>query len=237
VAARRRGTLIARAARAIALALGAWALVTIAVVVLFRWVNPPTTAFMLTSRIGGLLDDNYQFRHEWRDWDSISKQAPLAVVAAEDQLFPVHNGFDFKQIDKALEERERGRRVRGASTITQQVAKNLFLWQGQSWLRKGIEAGITVVIELTWSKRRILEVYLNIAEFGRGTYGVEAASRRYFRKGADRLNRSDAALLAAVLPNPIRFRVDAPSRYVRQRQAWIERQMSMLGGPYVTGLD
>ena len=192
---------------------------------------------MLVSRIGGLFDKDYHFRHEWRDWDSISKDAPLAVVAAEDQLFPVHMGFDFRQIDKALQDRERGRRVRGASTISQQVAKNLFLWQGQSWFRKGIEAGITVLIELTWSKRRILEVYLNIAEFGRGTYGVEAASRRYFHKGADRLNRSDAALLAAVLPNPIRFRVDAPSNYVRRREAWIERQMSMLGRAYIANLD
>jgi len=236
VAARRRRSFIARVGRAIAVGLAAWVLVTVAFVVAFRWIDPPTTAFMLASRIGGLFDKDYHFGHEWRDWDSISKQAPLAVVAAEDQLFPLHSGFDFKQIDKAFEDRERGRRVRGASTITQQVAKNLFLWQGQSWFRKGIEAGITVLIELTWSKRRILEVYLNIAEFGRGTYGVEAASRRYFHKGADRLNRSDAALLAAVLPNPVRFRVDAPSNYVRRRQAWIERQMAMLGKAYVTDL-
>ncbi|HSE13465.1 MAG TPA: monofunctional biosynthetic peptidoglycan transglycosylase, partial [Rudaea sp.] len=148
----------------------------------------------------------------------------------EDQLFPEHNGFDFKQIDKALEARERGRRVRGASTISQQVAKNLFLWPGQSWFRKGLEAGITVLIETCWSKQRILEVYLNIAEFGRGTYGVQAASRRFFGKDASRLSRQDAALLAAVLPAPRRFKVEAPSRFVRSRQNWILRQMEALGG-------
>jgi monofunctional biosynthetic peptidoglycan transglycosylase len=120
--------------------------------------------------------------------------------------------------------------VRGASTISQQVAKNLFLWRGQSWFRKGLEAGITVLIEACWSKQRILEVYLNVAEFGRGTYGVQAASQRFFRKDAAKLTRSEAALLAAVLPAPTRFRADAPSRYVKKRQAWILRQMSALGG-------
>ena len=213
------------------MALAAWALVTVAAVVTMRWVDPPTSMFMLTSRIGGVFDKDYHFRHEWRDWDQVSKEAALAVVAGEDQMFPIHNGFDFKQIDKALQDRERGRRVRGASTISQQVAKNLFLWQGQSWIRKGIEAGITVLIEMTWSKRRILEVYLNIAEFGRGTYGVEAASQRFFHKGASRLNRSDAALLAAVLPNPRRYRANPPTGYVAQRAEWIERQAAQLGGP------
>jgi monofunctional biosynthetic peptidoglycan transglycosylase len=160
------------------------------------------------------------------------------VVAAEDQKFPLHHGFDFKQIDKALQDRERGKHVRGASTISQQVAKNLFLWPGQSWFRKGLEAGITVLIELAWSKQRILEVYLNVAEFGRGTFGVQAASRRFFHKDASHLTRADAALLAAVLPAPNRFRVDAPSNYVKRRQGWIQRQMASLGDtPYVQGLD
>jgi len=159
-------------------------------------------------------------------------------VAAEDQRFARHLGFDFKQIDRALEDRERGRRVRGASTISQQVAKNLFLWPGQSWFRKGLEAGLTVLIELAWSKQRILEVYLNVAEFGRGTWGVQAASQRFFRKDAARLNRSEAALLAAVLPAPKRYRADQPGPYVRKRQAWIERQMVALGGTtYVSGLN
>jgi monofunctional biosynthetic peptidoglycan transglycosylase len=128
--------------------------------------------------------------------------------------------------------------VRGASTISQQVAKNLFLWPGQSWFRKGLEAGITVLIELAWPKRRILEVYLNVAEFGRGTWGIQAASRRFFHKDASRLSRAEAALLAAVLPSPKRYRVDAPGPYVRKRQAWIERQMVALGGPaYLANMD
>jgi monofunctional biosynthetic peptidoglycan transglycosylase len=183
--------------------------------------------------IGAVLGgaEGYEFRHEWRAWDRISPHAALAVVAAEDQKFPTHRGFDLEQIDKALEDRERGRRVRGASTLSQQVAKNLFLWPGQSWFRKGLEAGITVLIEFAWPKRRILEVYLNVAEFGRGTWGVQAASQRYFSRDADRLTRSQAALLAAVLPAPKRYRVDAPGPYVRKRQAWIERQMVALGGP------
>jgi monofunctional biosynthetic peptidoglycan transglycosylase len=187
---------------------------------------------MVESRIGAIFSSQpgYQFRHAWRDWDQISRNAAIAVVASEDQLFPEHNGFDFKQIDKALEARERGRRVRGASTISQQVAKNLFLWPGQSWFRKGLEAGITVLIEALWSKQRILEVYLNIAEFGRGTYGVQAASTRFFGKDASRLTQQDAALLAAVLPAPRRFKVEAPSRFVRSRQGWILRQMASLGG-------
>jgi monofunctional biosynthetic peptidoglycan transglycosylase len=234
---RRKGWL-ARALRTLLLVLAAWAAVTVLAVVSMRWIDPPTTAFMLRDRIGGLFDEDYQFRHEWRDWGQISKYAPLAVIAAEDQQFPFHHGFDFKQIDKALADRERGRRVRGASTISQQVAKNLFLWPGQSWFRKGLEAGITVLIELAWPKRRILEVYLNVAEFGRGTWGVQAASRRFFRKDASRLTSAEAALLAAVLPSPRRYRADAPGPYVRKRQGWIQRQMAALGGPaYLARLD
>ena len=229
MAKRRRG-LARRLLRVLVLAILAWAGVTVATVVALRWIDPPITTFMAADRIRHLLDDEYVFRHEWRDWSRISRQAALAAVAAEDQKFPRHRGFDFKQIDKALADAERGRRVRGASTISQQVAKNLFLWRGQSWFRKGLEAGITVLIELCWSKQRILEVYLNVAEFGRGTYGVQAASRRFFRKDAGRLNRNEAALLAAVLPAPTRFKVQAPSPYVKRRQAWIMRQMAALGG-------
>lgn len=236
----RRRLRLSRLLRGLALALAAWVAVTVAIVVALRWIDPPFTSFMLQSRVGALFasEPGYEFRYDWRDWDAISSNAALAVVAAEDQQFPEHHGFDFKQIDRALVDRERGRRVRGASTISQQVAKNLFLWPGQSWFRKGLEAGITVLIELAWSKQRILEVYLNVAEFGGGTFGVQAASRRFLHKDASRLTRSDAALLAAVLPAPKRFRVDAPSSYVRRRQAWIERQMASLGGAaYVQGLD
>ena len=238
MAKRRKGKL-ARALRVLLLAVAAWVAVTVLVVVAMRWIDPPTSTFMLRDRIGGLFSDQaYEFRHEWRDWDQISANAALAVVASEDQQFPFHHGFDFKQIDKALADRERGRRVRGASTISQQVAKNLFLWPGQSWFRKGLEAGITVLIELAWPKQRILEVYLNVAEFGRGTWGVQAASRRFFRKDAARLTRAEAALLAAALPAPKRYRIDNPGPYVRRRQAAIERQMAALGGPaYLGNLD
>jgi monofunctional glycosyltransferase len=229
MATRRRG-FARRLLRTLWLAVAAWAAVTVTAVVALRWVDPPTTMFMVADRIQHLLDDDYAFRHDWRDWDALSRHAAMAVIAAEDQQFPFHHGFDFKQIDKALADRERGRRARGASTISQQVAKNLFLWRGQSWLRKGLEAGITVLIELCWSKQRILEVYLNVAEFGRGTYGVQAASQRFFRKDARRLTRGEAALLAAVLPAPGRLKAQAPSRYVQRRQAWIQRQMAALGG-------
>jgi monofunctional biosynthetic peptidoglycan transglycosylase len=221
-----------RALRGLALALLAWGAVTVATVVAFRWIDPPFTAFMLADRTKAFVsrEQGYDFAHDWVEWDRISQEAALAVIAAEDQQFPFHRGFDFKQIDKALRDRERGRRVRGASTISQQVAKNIYLWRGQSWVRKGLEAGITVLIETFWSKQRILEVYLNVAEFGRGTYGVQAASQRYFRKDAARLKRPEAALLAAVLPAPTRMRVNAPSRYVKRRQAKIQQQMYALGG-------
>lgn len=202
------------------LALG-WIAITVCIVLALRWINPPTTAFMLA-------DETSEPRYTWVDRERISPNLKLAVIAAEDQRFFEHHGFDFKAINKALAERDR--RVRGASTITQQVAKNLFLWSGQSYVRKGIEAYFTVLIELLWPKQRVLEVYVNIAEFGRGTYGAEAAARRYFRKPAANLTTSEAALMAAVLPSPVRLRVDKPSRYVRQRQRWIQNQMRALGG-------
>lgn len=160
----------------------------------------------------------------------------LAVIASEDQKFPSHWGFDMESINDAWEARER--RQRGASTITQQVAKNLFLWRGPSWVRKGIEAYFTILIEALWPKQRVLEVYLNIAEFGRGIYGAEAASRFFYGKSAARLTSADAALLAAVLPNPVRLKVAAPSAYVRARQTWIVAQMAKLGGVgYLRNLD
>lgn len=169
-------------------------------------------------------------QHRWVDWPQISPHVKVAVIASEDQKFPEHRGFDLESINDALEERERGRRVRGASTISQQVVKNLFLWPGQSWVRKGLEAYFTVLIETLWPKRRILEVYLNVAEFGTGVFGVGAASEVYFGKRAAQLSAPDAALLAAVLPNPKRLRVAAPSRYVRSRQEWILGQMRGIGG-------
>lgn len=168
------------------------------------------------------------------DWVSMADISPwmgLAVIAAEDQKFPEHWGFDVPAIEKALAHNERNEsRIRGASTLSQQTAKNLFLWDGRSWLRKGLEAGLTLGIETVWSKKRILTVYLNIAEFGDGIFGVEAAAQRYFHKPASRLSVSEAALLAAVLPNPLRYKANTPSGYVRSRQAWIMRQMRQLGG-------
>lgn len=217
-----------------------WFGATIGSVVLLRWVNPPTTAFMLTDRLGAWLasEPNYRFQHRWDPWTQISGNAKLAVIASEDQRFAEHFGFDFVEIGNALDERERGRSHRGASTITQQTAKNLFLWSGQSWVRKGLEAYFTLLIETFWPKRRILEVYLNIAEFGPGVFGVGAASDRYFRLTPARLNRPQSALLAAVLPNPRLFHVAAPSKYVRYRQSWILLQMNRLGGSgYLGHLD
>lgn len=209
-----------------------WFVASLLIVLALRWVDPPTSAFMLGSRLGALFsgDDQYRFRHQWVDAARISPHMRLAVVASEDQKFPEHWGFDFAQIDKSLSEHRSGkrRRLRGASTLTQQVAKNLFLWQGQSFFRKGLEAYFTLLIEAMWPKQRILEVYLNIAEFGPGVYGVQAAGQYYFRKPAARLGAPECALLAAVLPNPIRYKVNAPSRYVLARQRWILQQMRNL---------
>ena len=153
------------------------------------------------------------------------------MVASEDQKFPEHSGFDVEAIEKAYALNQHNHKVRGASTISQQVAKNLFLWPGRSYFRKGLEACFTVLIERLWPKRRILEIYLNVAEFGVGTYGAEAAAERFFHKPAARLTRADAAVLAAVLPNPEHFSAAAPSRYVQQRREWILGQMQALGGP------
>jgi monofunctional biosynthetic peptidoglycan transglycosylase len=201
-------------------------------VLLLRWIDPPASAFMLEARWQALIegDGAYRQRYQWVDLEEISPQMAMAVIASEDQQFPYHAGFDFKSIREAVRHNAHSRRVRGASTISQQVAKNLFLWSGRSYLRKGLEAGFTVLIEWLWPKERILEVYLNIAQFGRGVYGVEAAAQQYFHRPARRLQRLDAALLAAVLPNPVRLRVEAPSPFVRSRQAWILSQMADLGG-------
>ncbi|VTM92120.1 monofunctional biosynthetic peptidoglycan transglycosylase [Raoultella planticola] len=202
-------------------------------IALFSILPVPFSAVMLERQIGAWLsgDFHYVAHSDWVGMDEISPWMGLAAIAAEDQKFPEHWGFDVSAIEKALAHNDRQEnRVRGASTLSQQTAKNLFLWDGRSWLRKGLEAGLTVGIETVWSKKRILTVYLNIAEFGEGTFGVEAASQRYFHKPASKLTASEAALLAAVLPNPIRFRADAPSGYVRSRQAWILRQMRQLGG-------
>ncbi len=196
-----------------------------------RFVDPPTSAFMLARQWQARGQADFSLQYQWVDLERISPNLLIALVAAEDQGFPRHHGFDLDAISEVLDQRQQGRSLRGASTISQQVVKNLFLWSGRSWLRKGLEAYGTVVIELTWPKRRILEVYANIVEFGDGIYGAEAASRHFFAIPAAQLDRHQAAALAAVLPNPRRYRVDAPSPYQHQRQAWIERQVRQLGGP------
>jgi monofunctional biosynthetic peptidoglycan transglycosylase len=178
-----------------------------------------------------LLDKERAFRLE-KDWVPMEKISPFlyrAVIASEDQKFLEHHGFDWEAIHAALEENRSGKRLRGGSTITNQTAKNVFLWPGRNLLRKGLEAYFTVLIEFFWSKERILEVYLNVIEMGEGIYGAEAAARVYFGKAAIDLNRQEAALIAAVLPNPLRWRPDQPSSYLRQRQAWILRNMRNLG--------
>lgn len=195
---------------------------------------------MVASRVAAWVSGNdaYRLRQEWVDYAHISRHVPLAVVAAEDQKFPWHRGFDFASIDDSLRDHSRGKRLRGASTITQQVAKNLFLWKQPSLARKGFEAWFTLLIEATWPKQRTLEVYLNVAEFGPGIYGVDAASRYYFRKPPARLTPAEGALLAAVLPNPRRLKVGAPSRFVLSRQDWILWQMRGLGGTaYLASLE
>jgi monofunctional glycosyltransferase len=202
-------------------------------VLAWRWMDPATSSFILQRKIAELAagGDARDISQKWVDWDGISAYAGIAVIASEDQRFAEHWGFDLDSIQDAIDERQSGGRVRGASTISQQVAKNLFLWPGRSWLRKGLEVYFTVLIEMFWSKQRILEVYLNIAQFGDRTFGVGAASRAFFGKRASGLSAHEAALLAAVLPNPVRMHADDPSPYVRQRARWIQRQMRSLGGP------
>lgn len=192
--------------------------------VALRWVNPPTTWTMLTDRIG-LAGSQSHFYHDWVPYEKISSQAGLAVIAGEDQLFPEHDGFDIKSIRKAIEHNQHSRRIRGASTISQQTAKNVFLWQGRSWVRKGLEVYFTFMIEKLWGKKRILEVYLNVAQMGPHLYGIQAAARQYFHKDASALTRSEAALIAAALPNPVTYKVAAPSTYLLRRRQWIVGQM------------
>jgi len=204
---------------------------SIVAVLMLRWVPPLTSGVMIERRVDALAAGKaYALDYRWVPWDRIAKHAGVAVIASEDQHFPTHHGFDVESLQKAIDAHEQGQRLRGASTISQQVAKNIFLWSGRSFVRKGLEAYFTVLVEVLWPKRRILEVYLNVAEMGPGVFGVEAASQRYFRKPAATLTPSDAALLAAVLPNPIRLRADRPSAYVEGRRAWILQQMSQLGG-------
>jgi monofunctional glycosyltransferase len=190
-------------------------------IILLRWMDPPVTTIQLGSWISG---DG--MKRDYVSFDEISPYAGLAVIAAEDQLFVEHNGFDWKSIEKALKHnKKKTKRIRGASTISQQVAKNVFLWNGRSWFRKGLEVYFTFMIELIWGKQRILEVYLNVAEMGKGIFGIEAASRTYFKKGAKKLTRREAAMIAACLPSPKKYTVKPISSAVKRRYPWVEKQM------------
>lgn len=209
-------------------------------VLVLRFIDPPFSMVMVVRQVGAWTGGDRELRiaYEWRDLERIAPALPLAAVAAEDQRFAAHRGFDLEAIEKARRHNARGGRLRGASTISQQVAKNLFLWEGRSWLRKGIEAWYTVLIELLWPKTRILEVYVNIAEFGDGVYGAQAASRRYFGRDASQLDPAQAARLAAVLPSPRSYSAARPGPYVQRRTAQIQRQMRQLGGEaYLRQLD
>lgn len=216
-----------------------FAAVSIVLVLVFRWVPPPGTALMLERKVQSWVSgEPIDLQREWVSWDHISDDLKVAVIAGEDQKFASHWGFDIPAIQAALAFNERGGNMRGASTLTQQVAKNLFLWPGRSWLRKGLEAWFTGLMELFWTKQRILEVYLNSAEWGQGVFGAQAAARYHFGVEASQLSRQQAAQLAAVLPSPLKWNAGKPSTYVASRASWIRRQMSQLGGPsYLMQLD
>ncbi|MDR3670575.1 MAG: monofunctional biosynthetic peptidoglycan transglycosylase [Holophaga sp.] len=204
------------------------------VVLLLRFLPVPCSALMVQRRVEALVTGKpYRPMHRWVPLEQIAPSMGVAVIAAEDQNFEEHFGFDWQAIEKAIAHNEHSRKKRGASTVSQQTAKNLFLWESRSWVRKGVEVYFTLLLETLWSKRRILEVYLNIVEFGDGVFGVDAAAHKFFGRPARAINPGQAALLAAVLPNPHRFRADAPSSYLRGRQGWILRQMRQLGGDQV----
>lgn len=192
-------------------------------IILLRWVDPPITITQLGSWVSG-----HGLKRHYVNDKNISTNAKLAVIASEDQLFPDHNGFDFKSIEKAKKHNQKNKSLHGASTISQQVAKNVFLWQRRSWFRKGLEVYFTFMIELTWGKQRILDVYLNVVQMGDGVYGIEAASQKYFNKPAANLSRREVAMIAACLPNPVRYTVKPVSSYVSYRSGWILRQMNNL---------
>lgn len=202
-------------------------------VILFRWVPIPFTPLMGIRMVEQLADGKkIKCTKDWESIENISPNLALAVVCSEDQLFMEHHGFDMKAIEKAMtyNKKKKGKKVRGASTISQQTAKNVFLWQGRSWIRKGFEVYFTSLIELFWSKERIMEVYLNVIEMGDGIYGAQAASKNYFNKDAKKISQAEAALIAAVLPNPRKWNPAKPTKYVKKRENWILRQMNYHGG-------
>jgi len=206
-------------------------LFSILMVVVYRFVPVPVTILQLSRCVEQFQDEKpIRLKKDWEPLENISNKLQLAVVCAEDQKFLNHNGFDVEAIEKAIEHNQKGKRMRGASTISQQTAKNVFLWQDRTWVRKGLEVYFTVLIELIWSKERIMEVYLNVIEMGDGIYGAEMASQTYFKKPASQLTNSEAALLATILPSPRKYSAVNPSSYVRGRQSWTLTQMNHWGG-------
>lgn len=198
-------------------------------IILLRWVNPPITLTMVSNWFS-LWGTDKTLHKSWANYNEISQHSKLAVIASEDQLFPDHDGFDFKSIEKAMKHNKNSKKMHGASTISQQVAKNVFLWQSRSWVRKGLEVYFTFMIEKIWGKQRILEMYLNVAQMGDGIYGVEAAAQQYYKKSAASLNREEAAMIAACLPNPVKYTVNPPARITVWRQRRILQQMRNLSG-------
>lgn len=228
-------TKISSRLRTLPIIMGKWLayflLGTILITLFFRWAPIPFSSLMLQRQFSAQWQGKkYQQHYHWVSLDKISKQALLAVIAAEDQKFISHHGFDFAAMGKAWQANQQRKNPRGASTISQQVAKNIYLWPGKSLFRKGVEAYFTVLIEILWPKQRILEVYLNVAEFGPGIFGVEAASQNFFHKRATQLNAAEAAILAAVLPNPHRSSAGRPSGYISGRAWHIQKQMRQMGG-------
>lgn len=203
---------------------------SIVIVVVFKWVPVPITPLMVIRSLEhSPKNEGYGWKHDWVSIDEISMNIQLAVICSEDQNFLTHHGFDLEAIKKAMENNQKKRRIKGASTISQQTAKNVFLWPQRSWLRKGFEAYFTFLIELIWSKKRIMEVYLNSIEMGKGIYGIEAASQHWFKKSAAKLSRHEAAAIAAILPNPKVYRANPASNYIQSRKEWIVRQMGYFG--------
>lgn len=228
----KRGGRIRRLLRGAALLVVALLLGSVVQVLVLRFVDPPFSAFMVARQLDAATAGEWGYRidYQWRDAAAVSPQLAVAVIASEDQRFADHHGFDLDAIRDAAQRNASGGRLRGASTISQQTAKNLFLWSGRSWVRKGLEAWYTVLVEALWPKQRILEVYVNVAEFGDGVYGAQAASRRYFGKDASQLTAAEAARLAAVLPSPRRYSAANPGPYVQRRTGQIQRQMRQIGG-------
>ncbi|WP_340067265.1 monofunctional biosynthetic peptidoglycan transglycosylase [Ascidiimonas aurantiaca] len=203
---------------------------SVLLVLFFKWVPVPVTPLMVIRGVSNYQDNKtFGWKHQWVSIKEISPHLQKAVICSEDQRFIEHNGFDLEAIEKALEHNKTHQRLRGASTISQQTAKNIFLWPGRSWIRKGLEAWFTFLIELLWSKERILEVYLNSIEMGNGVYGAEAAAKYWFGKSAARLSMDEAAALAAILPNPLKYKANPPTAYIARRKAWIVRQMYYFG--------